>query len=343
MAADSGTQAFVSGRISEVVISYVRMLEDVSCALPTLSEHVEIFASVLASVVDELVAYFEASHEHEKLADEARALCQELQRTMVYSDAYMSKVDNFAWHAKHKDRQKKVSEALFQSVPKFGPLNDYISHLKRTLRRAEESHRIFDQSGYQGVIDRLGEIMEDCRRNLTEEENKKLSIQIGGGLLAGGTMGASLATGGGLAALMAIPTAGIGSIIILGITGATVAVSGLSIGGVTAAATLYKAKQHERIAQAIKALSTLVAKIVAIAKSIKGIIEDVRLKLDGVGELIDDVDSEAKFLSSDSLMASLEQLYEKLNDVGDSCTKCHQKIKDKKQLLDSTIDKLLEC
>ena len=342
MAAYSGTYA--CGAMSDVFGSYSKMLDDVSSALPQLRDHVENFTSVLTTVVDELVAYFEASNQHDKLADEARALCQELQRTMVHSDAYMAKVDNFAWHAKHKDRQKKVVEALLKDAPKFGPLNEYISHLKYTLRQAEDSHKIFDKSGYQGVMDRLEKILADCKKNLTEEENKKLTTQIGGGVLAGGTM--ATATGAGVAALMAIPTAGIGSMIILGITGATVTVSGLAIGGVTAAATHYKAKQHERIAQAIKTLATLVAKIVAIARSIKCIIEDVRLKLDDVGELIDDVDSRdsepSKYLSPDSLMASLEQLYEKLNEVGESCTDCHQRLKKKKELLDNTIDKLLK-
>ena len=31
---------------------------------------------------------------------------------MIYSDAYMEKVDTFAWHARHKRRQNKVVEAL---------------------------------------------------------------------------------------------------------------------------------------------------------------------------------------------------------------------------------------
>ena len=339
MAADSGTYG-------KYAYEYQKMLDDVCTVLPSLREHVENFTTTLGDVADEFMSYFDeaqANQKHAVATEEAKKLSQELQQTLVYSDAYMAKVDNFAWHARHKDRQKKVMEALQKETPNYGPMKEYLSHLRRSLGRAEQSHTIFEQAGFGGILTRLEKVFADCQKDLSEEERKKLVTQVAGGMLAAGV--SIVGAGGGitLAALMAIPTAGIGSMIILGITGATVGAIGTSAGLATAGVTAYKAKQREKLIKGIQALSKLVSKMAGIGRSIQTIITDVRLKLDGVSEMIDNVDSESEseFGSTDSLSASLEQLHERLNEVGDTCAVCRQKLKEKKDILDAAIDKLL--
>ena len=307
-------------------------LSDVATVLPPLAEGIANFTKTVTDVVDELVAYFddEANKRHiAETADEARTLCQELLHAIIYSDAYMEKVDTFAWHARHKRRQNKVVEALEQEIPQLQPMMEYISQLRHSLSQAEDSHEIFENSGFGGILEKLNKVLGDNQENLTKEEQQKTKIQITGGAVAGGAMAVA---GASAAAVAAIPTAGIASAIILGIAAGSVGIG-------TTVYTYKLSKEYDKVIAGIKALTMLVKKITGIARSIQLIIVDVRLRLGNISSSIDQVNPDSGSLSS--MMANLEMLFEKLNKVGQTCHDCHQKLSEKKQSLETFIDKLL--
>ena len=147
----------------------IKVLSDVAIVLPTLGEQVKNFTNTLTTVVDELVSYFDKiGHIH---LDEARTLCQELLKAMIYSDAYMEKVDTFAWHARHKRRQNKVVEALQQEAPQFQPMMEYISQLRHSLSQAEDNNTIFQEFG--GNLRSIKKVLAACKINQEELKSAK--------------------------------------------------------------------------------------------------------------------------------------------------------------------------
>ena len=301
----------------------VKVLSDVAIVLPTLAEQIKNFTTTLATVVDELVSYFDKiGHIH---LDEARTLCQELLKAMIYSDAYMEKVDTFAWHARHKRRQNKVVEALEQETPQFEPMMEYISQLQHSLSQAEDSRTIFQE--FSSNLRSLEKVLAVCKINKEELKSAKAT-----GAMLGAIVGSAI----GLAVLEAIPNysvlAQVASMIILTSSGAVV---GTGIGIVTVGAT----REHVKLVNAIPALTTLVSSIERNTASIRSTICEVRLKLDSISEVtIDKIDSD----SYESLMACLNSLFEKLNEFGNTCSVSRQELEKKKVLLENTVDKLLE-
>ena len=305
----------------ECTSTYVKVLGDVAIVLPTLAEQVKTFSNTLTTVVDELVSYLGDIHH-----DEARTLCQELLKAMTYSDAYMDKVDNFAWHARQKPRQKKVVESLQQEAPQFEPMKEYILQLRHSLSQAEDSHRIFKESA--GNLRSLEKVLAVCKINKEELKSAKVT---------GGMLGATVGSAVGLAVLAAIPNytvaVKVASMIVFILSGAAV---GTGIGAATAAGAT---REHEKLGNAIPALANLVSSIERNTESIRSTISEVRLKLDGISGLtIDKIDSD----SYESLMVCLNSFFEKLNEVGNTCSVSQQELKKKKVLLENSIDKLLE-
>ena len=327
---------------SDIIFShiraYVKTLDDIAAILPKFTEHVRNFVTTLGTVVDDLVASFEADGKHVETTSEARAICHELRQIMVHSNAYMAKVDNFAWHAKRQDRQHKVLEALRQEPPQREPLKEYLLQLARSLSRAEETYKSFEDS-FNGIIKRLEKVLEDCTKNLSEVEKKQLATKITGGILASGAMVGSASVSLGLAAVAAIPTLGIGSMVILGLTGVGVATTGVGIAGITAGATHMVVRQHQKLANAIQVLIEQVKLIISVAKSIQSTIADVRLELDSICDIKDDIES--NYEMPDSLMECVKQLFERLIEFGTTCSESHQELKDKKKELNTAITKFL--
>ena len=146
---------------------------------------------------------------------------------MIYSDAYMEKVDTFAWHARHKRRQNKVVEALEQETPQFEPMMEYISQLQHSLSQAEDSRTIFQE--FSSNLRSLEKVLAVCKINKEEPKSAKAT-----GAMLGAIVGSAI----GLAVLEAIPNysvlAQVASMIILTSSGAVV---GTGIGIVTAGAT----------------------------------------------------------------------------------------------------------
>ena len=148
-------------------------------------------------------------------------------------------------------------------------------------------------------------------------------------------LGATVGSVVGLAVLLTIlnytVAVKVASMIVFILSGAAV---GTGIGAATAGAT----REHEKLGNAIPALATLVSSIERNTESIRSTISDVRSKLDSISGLtIDKIDSD----SYESLMVCLNSLFEKLNEVGNTCSVSQQELKKKKDLLENTIDKLL--
>ena len=319
-----------------------KLLDDIANVLPKLADNIVEFTTTVASVVDKVVEYFDNEENQRNVAEtahDARTICQELLATMIYCDSYMNNVDTFAQHARHRRRQDMVVEALQQETPQFELMKEYISQLKNSLSEAEDSHTIFEESGFGGILARLDSVLVKSEQNLVAEVKMKKKIIKTGGAVAGGAMAVAGATGAGLAALTALPTAGLASTIILGITAGTVTALGAGIGGVTTLMTCKLAIGHEEVIQGIKALLNLVSIIVGIGKSIQLIILEVRMKMNNASNSINRVDSASESVSS--MMFNLEMLFEKLNTVGQTCHDCHQRLNEKKQFLETTINKLL--
>ena len=319
-----------------------KLLDDIANVLPPFADKIVEFTTTVAIVVDKFVENFDNEENQRHVADtahDARMICQELLTMMIYCDSYMDNVDTFACHARHKRRQDMVVEALQQETPQFELMREYISQLKNSLSEAEDSHTIFEESGFGGILARLNSVLAKSEQNIVAEVKMKNKIIKTGGVMAGGAMAVAGATGAGLAALTALPTAGLASTIILGITAGTVTALGAGIGGATTLMTYKLAKGHKEAIESIKALFNLVSNIVVIGKSIQLIILEVRMKMNNTSCSINKVDP--AFESVSSMMFNLEILFEKLNIVGQTCHDCHQRLNEKKQCLETTINKLL--
>ena len=296
----------------------VKVLRDVDILLPSLTEKVKTFITTLTTAVDELVTYFDKMSLDETL----RAFFQELLKTMIYSDSYMDKVDIFASNARHKPRQDKVIESLKQESPQLQPTNDYISQLRNSLAQAQVSPTISEQ--FDGNLRSLEGVLIACRVKLVSSKTTDAML------------GAALGSAIGMEFLMAIPkccvAVKVAVLTVLTLSGVAV---GTGIGAVTAGAT----GGQDRLEHAIPVLETLVPSIMKLSNSIQLTISELCLKLDSISELaIDEDDSNSR----DVLITSLNSLFEKLKEFGNTCLVSQQELRKKKDLLQKTIDKLLE-
>ena len=302
------------------------LLEDLSNALPPLAESIVAFTTTLASVVDKIVEYFDNEENSRHVAEtthEARTLCQQLLQIMILSDSYMDDVDTFAELAIDKRRQGEIVAVLRQDrIPQFEPMSEYILQLRHSLNQAKDSHTIFEEAGITGVIEKLESVLVKNAQNVSGAEKMKTKILVTGGV---GGIGAGAGVGAGLA-LVAPPAA-------------AVALAGVIVLGI--AAGMYSlAKEQAKVIEGIKALSKLVSLIAGIANAIKLIVLEVQKKMNSVSGQLNEI---LNFESMSSLMYKLESLFRKLNTVGQTCLDCQQKLKEKKQRLETTIDKLLNC
>ena len=252
---------------------------------------------------------------------------------MVHSNAFMAKVDNFAWHAKRQDRQHKVQEALRQEPPKLEPLKEYLLQLARSLDRAEKTYKIFEDS-FKAVSSRLNKVLDDSSKYLNKVEEKELATKIAG---CTGTVVGSGAVSLGLAALATIPAVGIGPMVLLALGGAGAISTGAGIATTSIGATRLAVKHYQNLATAIQVLTMQVQLITTVAESIETTVTEIRSELDNFRDMKDDIES--NYEMPESLLECVELLFERLIEFGTTCSECHQDLKEKKSKLYTAIDK----
>ena len=316
------------------VVDLIRRYGDIAAMLPRFAQHVRNFVTTLGMIVDDLVAaYFEPSSKLVGTTSEVRAICHELRQIMVHSNAYLAKVDDFVWHAKRQDRQRKVQEALRQEPPKLEPLKEYLLQLASFLGRTEETYKIFEDS-FKDIISRLDEVLDDCSKQLNEAENKEHVTRITS--VTGAVVGAGAVTVG-LAAVAAIPTMGVGSMIILAFGGGGAITAGLGIAVTTAGASYLIVEYYRKLKSEIQALTMQVNSITSFAESIETTVTEIRSELGNIRDLKDEVESNYEL--PESLLECVELLFERLIEFGTTCSECHQELKEKKYKLNDVIYK----
>ena len=307
--------------------NFFAFLNDIVAVLPLLTQKLKNLSGIVKTIVDDLVSSLkDLDRDHVKAIAEARAVCHELLQMVMYSDTYMATVDNFAWYAMRKNRHNLVLKALQRKRgARTQPLKEYLSQLTRSLGRTEESHQQFEKS-FHDITWRLQTVLSECSKNVRETKRKRLTtgtLSACGMVIGGASAGASFAA-----------SMGIGSMLMLCLTTAAGTI------GITATigVTHYMSNEYWALEKAIKILRKNVATIQSIAQSIQSTITDVWLKLDGVRNIIDDI--ELSYEIPDSLIECLQLLFEKFVEVGTTCSNCYQDMTEKKRVLKITIDDL---
>lgn len=331
-----------SGSTLQRITSLAQKLMNIArIFLPKFVEEVDKFHSTLCGIVNDLIANFDTSnYEATKRSCEAIEVCQELKKMMSYCNAYMAKVNKFAWFAKREARKQAILQGIQQNDHNLAPLKDYIEQLKRSLIQAEEGSEELDKS-FDGVQQRLQTLVANCEERLDKNDKKKLKFAMASGGVGGATgvilFGGAVAVAGAIAA----PTLGLGSAIVM-----CIASSGMALAGTAAtlasAGALYSVEQYEKAVYATQAFISNLQLLRSISQSIQGTITDVQQELKRTKQEIEGIETLASpHESLVNLTESLQYFFEELTNSGNRCSEFYEQLRQKEVLLEKVILKVL--
>ena len=245
-------------------------------------------------------------------------------------------------------QQLAFEEAAKEENPNFGPMIEYIQHIKLFLGRAGEKYEIFRES-CKGVVERLGVVSEETQKKADKEGIKKTASQVTGGLVAGGTMAAGVGTGAavagtgiGLSLAAGIPTLGVGTIIGLVITGVAAPVIGLGTGAVAAVGTHFAAQHYKKKKMAFENLTRCILNLERQASQLDHVLDKIKIAMNTFDELTQDIEYYTTALHQrESLLDSMRLLFERLEEFHSVCSKCCETLKKKSEAL-NTADESVE-
>ena len=322
------------------------VVEEAVASLPLISDQLDEFTKDLTEAVDETVHKIdELKQKGMKISPDGSTTCRELKVVVNNSYSYAQAINEFTRNTRRGDRQKLAfKEATKKENPNFGPMQDYIQHVKRFLGRAGEKYEIFHES-CKGVVERLGVVSEVTQKAADEAGVKKTASQVTGGVLAGGTMAAGVGTGAtvaatgiGLSLAAGIPTLGIGTIIGLVITGVAAPVVGLGAGTAAAVGTHFVAKHYNDRKKAFEDLARRILNLEQQASQLDHVLDKIKISMDTFGNLAKDVEYYTTAPQyRESLLDSMSLLFEKLENFHSVCFKCCEALKKKSEYLETAM------
>ena len=296
------------------------VVEEAVASLPSISDQLDEFTKDLTEAADETV------HKIDKLkqkginiSSDGSTTCQKLKVVINNSYNYARAIDEFIWNAQRDERQKfALQEASKEENPNFGPMHDYIQHIKRFLGRAGEKHEIFHES-CKGVVERLEVVSEEIQKRADEAGSKKTASQVTGGVLAGGAMAAGVGTGAAVAVTgIGLPLSsalGIGTIIGLVITAVAAPVVGLGAGIAVAVGTHFVAKHYNDRKEAFDDLARRILNLERQASQLDQVLDQIKILMDTIDDLTRDVQNYTTAPHHRKLLLDLFDELEKFNFI----------------------------
>ena len=331
-----------SGSITQKIASLVqKLMKMAKFIMPKFMKDVEEFHATLCDIANFLTTNFKASNYGAvKHSYEAIEVCQELRKMMSYCNAYMAKVNKFAWFAKREERKQAILQAFQQNDHNLAPLKDYIEQLKRSFIQAEEGSEELDKS-FNGIQQRLQILVANCEKRLNKGEKKKLFAKVAGGAVATG--GAVLVGGGIAMAAAAVPVGGLGGILGLLFAGAGVSMVGSATTLVAGAATYCSVEHYKKTVDATQALTSKLQLLRTISRSIQGTITDVQQELKYIKGEVEEIETSAASLHESlvNLTESLQCFFEELTESGNRCSEFYDELRQNEVLLKKAIVKVL--
>ena len=310
-----GSRDSLSGRLDVV--------EEVVASFPSLSSQLHEFTKELIKAVDEKV------HKINELgiSSEGKTVCYQLLVVInKYSYDYMQAISDFIWNAQQNERQQLAfKEAAKKEDPNFGPMNEYIRHVKRYLGRAGEKYEIFCES-CKGAVAWLEEMSEKIQENADKEGTKITASQVASGLVAGGAV--AVGTGAGI---------GIGlSLAAVGMAVSTVVAAPavrLGTGTVAAVGTHLVAKHYNEKKMAFRSLTGHIMKLKQQAAELNHVLNKINTSMNTFDELTQDIEYYTAPHQRGLVLNSMKLLFVRLEEFHSLSSECCETLKRKSEAL----------
>lgn len=308
------------------------VVNQITCVVDEASHLVEAaqnFGEKISGLIDQTIEKVELL-EHEAIKNNRDAIASKENILYVsdYALDFIDKLDDLFWFGQNEEQIKRIKDALNRG--NYQPLHEHTKRLVTCLSQAEQHYKKF-QDKCQEAKTNCHEVAGYCEHMSVTARNKKIATQAVGGTTAAVAMAAGIGTGITLSIIAGAFTFGIGTIVGLGITGASTAVAGSAVGLGTAAATHYIACNFNETKTTFENLAATFDSMRQIASEMQRSIGIIKLKLQLLEQSIDNIKSFDD--SKESICLALDQQYKRYYECYVLTNSCHQQLKSKREAL----------
>ena len=312
----------------------IQVVEESVCALTKcvdagseLLDATRKFATQTVSMVDDAIEKVDAI-KHAKVAEASkiRGIVDDLQTATKYASTFVKKIDDLYLHCSREEDLVEMKEALMNSEPDFGFLEDLVRQLERTLREAEEFLNEFTKVRDKASKD-SSSAAEVCKHQAIRARSRRRATQAVGGTASAVVMATGI--GGGVAAsiVAGMFTFGIGTIVGLSITAAAATVGGLGIGGTAAAVTAWAANDYHKAEKGFTEIQITFDSMADIASSVKAAVDRVHGQFLHFESLVGDVkDHKENAKKIESICKALDRLWKTYSECYQATSRCHEMV-----------------
>ncbi len=319
----------------EVVSRFPKLTKELIDGFTKVADSVVLFSAKVATLVEDAIKKVDSLHATElQQCTEARRAFFELSEVYDIADTFVLKaVDSFECACDETETSRVKDETMHSN---FGPLIDFILQLQRYLSEAGQLYVKLDEACNE-ASESSTRAAELCKVKTREARSKKRATRAIGGTVAGGAIAtgatggvaAGVAAGGVAASAIAGAfTAGIGTVIGLGITAVATTVVGVGGGVGAAAITYFVAEDFEETEKNFRMYSENFDFLATSALTLHENVSGLHRRLEALATYVDEVESSRNHQEvARSVCRAVDLLHRRSKESFDVLSECRETVR----------------